>query len=210
MSKPEMAGAARWDARYAEEGWAYGTQPNDFVVEVADRIPKGRVLCIGDGEGRNGVWLASRGFDVTSLDQSKIGMEKAARFATERGVALTTLVRDLDGWDFEPKGWSAVVSIFCHLPSELRRRVHRAAAAALAPGGAFVLEAYAPEQLEYKTGGPPVRDLLVTPDDLRADVAGGGHTDLAIELLEQKVRLVHEGSFHDGQSAVVRLLAFRR
>lgn len=204
---PKQGDAARWnaehwDARYAEEGFAYGTTPNDFVVEVAGRIPKGRVLCIGDGQGRNGVYLASRGFGVTSLDQSHVGMEKAARLAAERGVVLTTLVRDLDGWDFEPKGWSGIVSIFCHLPSELRRRVHRAAAAALAPGGVFVLEAYSPEQLAYKTGGPPVRDLLVTLDDLRGDLEG-----LDLEGLEAKLRVVHEGRMHDGQSAVVRVLA---
>lgn len=198
-----MKGAEVWNARFAEEGWAYGTAPNDFLAEVADRIPKGRVLCIGDGEGRNGVWLATRGFEVTSLDQSRVGMEKAARLAEERGVPLTTLVADLDGFDFEPKGWSGVVTIFCHLPSALRRRVHRAAVGALAPGGAFVLEAYTPEQLEYKTGGPPVRDLLVTPDDLRGDLEGA-----RIERLEQTVRLVREGRFHDGQSSVVRALAF--
>lgn len=192
--------AEPWDARYAEDGFAYGTEPNDFVLEVESRIPKGRVLCIGDGQGRNGVYLASRGFEVTSLDQSRVGMEKAALLATERGVALATLVRDLDGWDFEPKGWSGIVSIFCHLPSELRRRVHRAAASALGAGGVFVLEAYGPEQLAYKTGGPTTRDLLVTLDDLRGDLEG-----LDLEVLENKVRLVHEGRFHNGQSAVVRV-----
>lgn len=193
-----------WNARYSEAGWAYGTAPNDWLVEIAARIPKGRVVCIGDGEGRNGVHLASLGYEVTSVDQSKVGMEKAAAFARERGVALETRVLDLDGWDFEPRGWSGVVSIFCHLPSELRRRVHRAALAALAPGGAFVLEAYAPEQLEYKTGGPPVRDLLVTVDDLRGDLEGA-----RFERAEQVVRIVREGRLHDGQSAVTRVLALR-
>lgn len=89
-----------WDQRYAGDSFFYGTEPNDFLRAEAAWLPRGRVLCIGDGEGRNGVWLAQQGHTVTSLDLSPVGMQKAAALAEQRGVALTTVVCDLTAYDF--------------------------------------------------------------------------------------------------------------
>ena len=195
-----------WDRRYAEQGFAYGTEPNDFLREVAERLPRaGRVLCLAEGEGRNAVFLAERGHDVTAMDLSPIGLEKAERLAKQRGVSLRTEAADLASYVIEEGAWSAIVAIWMHLPQPLRARVHQAAARGLAPGGALVIEAYTPRQLEKRTGGPPDVALLVEPDDLRTELAG-----LDIALLEERERDVHEGPYHDGPSAVVRALAFRR
>jgi SAM-dependent methyltransferase len=191
-----------WDQRFSEPGYAYGTEPNDFLREVATRIPAGPVVSIGDGEGRNGVFLALLGHPVTSVDGSSVGLAKADVLAKERGVALTTRHADLAEYDFAPGGYAAIVSIFCHLPAALRRDVHRRASAALARGGQFILEAYTPKQLEHKTGGPPVLDLLVTLEDLREDFAG-----LTIVHGLELERDIHEGRLHRGKSAVVQLVA---
>jgi SAM-dependent methyltransferase len=193
-----------WDQRYAEPGYAYGTRPNDFLAAVVDRLPKGRVLSLAEGEGRNGLFLASRGFDVTGIDQSAVGLEKARAQARERGLALTTLVMDLADFRIEPGHWAVIVSIFCHLPSAIRRRLSREAATGLVCGGALVLEAYTPHQIGRGTGGPQDPDLMPTLEELRSDLAG-----LSFEIAQETEREVREGRFHTGRGAVVQILAFR-
>jgi len=196
-------GAGRiWDERFAEPGWTYGTEPNGFLVSVVDRIPQGHVLSIGEGEGRNAVFLARRGYDVLGVDGSTVGLAKARRLAEEAGVAIATHLADLAEYEIAPGSWDGIVSIFCHLPAELRRRVHRQVVAGLKPGGVFVLEAYAPKQLQYGTGGPPTRDLLVSLDEAREELDG-----LAFEIAREAEREVHEGRRHFGLGAVVQVVA---
>jgi SAM-dependent methyltransferase len=195
-----------WDERYAEAGWAYGTEPNDFLVEVADAIPAGgRVLCLGDGQGRNGVFLAGRGHAVTAMDLSSVGMERGRELSAARGVHVDFQVGDLATYDLGVARWDAIVSIWVHLPSELRRAVHARVVRALAPGGVFLLEAYSPEQPALGTGGPPSGDLLVTVEALPGELAG-----LILERCEARHRIVHEGRYHHGESAVVQVVARAR
>ena len=201
-----MNDAARfWDARYGEPGFAYGEAPNDFVVEVEPSLPRGgRVLCLSEGEGRNAVFLASRGHTVHAVDLSAVGLEKARALAARRGVTITTEVADLARFAIAPGAWDAIVAIWMHLPQPLRARVHADAVRGLRAGGAFVIEAYRPEQLALGTGGPRELAMLVSPEDLRAELAG-----LALDRFEAIERTIHEGPFHDGRSAVVRVLARR-
>lgn len=193
-----------WNERYSSPEYAYGTEPNDFLSAVATRIPPGRVLSIGDGEGRNGVFLATRGYDVTSMDASTVGLAKAQRLAAARGVPIATIVADLADFVIAPDSWEGIVSIFCHLPPPLRRRVHEQVVHGLVPGGLYVLESYSPKQLGRGTGGPSSAELLPTLDMLRAELAG-------LELLHavEIERDVHEGEFHRGLSAVVQIIARR-
>lgn len=190
-----------WDERYAETGYAYGTDPNDFLVQVAGFIPPGPVLCLAEGQGRNAVYLAQQGHAVTAVDQSAVGLEKAQQLAALRGVPLTTVVGDLAHYDLGVGQWAGIVSIFCHLPGPLRRRVYGASVAALRPGGVLVLEAYTPAQLGHRTGGPQSRDLLATQAELQEELAG-------LEWLQAREieREIHEGKYHDGLSAVVQLV----
>jgi SAM-dependent methyltransferase len=191
-----------WNERYSSPGYAYGTEPNDFLAAVATRIPPGRVLSIADGEGRNGVFLATLGYDVTSVDASSVGLAKAQGLAAERGVRIATVVADLADYVISPGSWQGIVSIFCHLPPALRRRVHEQVVRGLAPDGVYVLEAYSVQQLRHGTGGPTSTELLPTLEALRAELAG---LDLlhAVEI----ERDIHEGALHHGPSAVVQVLA---
>lgn len=192
-----------WNDRYSEEGWAYGTEPNDFVRQHAHHLPRpGRVLCLAEGEGRNAVFLAAAGWEVVALDQSEVGLRKARHLAGERGVTLETVVQDLASWEPEPDSFDGVVSIWAHLPPPVRRHTHAAVVRALRPGGGFLLEAYTPRQLLHRTGGPPVTDLLYEPADLRADLDG-----LVFERLVEVEREIHEGRYHHGVSAVVQVVA---
>lgn len=196
--------ANMWDQRYAEQGYAYGTEPNDFLTQVTPRLPRGRALCLAEGEGRNAVWLAKHGLFVTGVDGSAVGLEKAQALAAERQVSIHTVVADLSAFPIEPASWDVIVSIWCHLPSTLRQKVHRACVAGLKPGGAFVLEAYTPKQLAFGTGGPKDVDMLPTLTGLKAELAG-----LDFEVGEELERPVHEGKLHAGHSAVVQVLAFK-
>lgn len=194
-----------WDERYRGEEYVYGTEPNDFLRSLADRLPAGRTLCIGEGEGRNAAFLAGLGHEVTALDASSVGLAKAARLAGSRGLSVATVHADLADYAFEPAAWDLVVSIFCHTPPALRRRVHAGIVGALRPGGMFLLEAYRPEQLGYATGGPPTAELMMTLADLRGELAG-----LEIVHGAELEREVREGRLHRGMAAVVQVLALRR
>ena len=191
-----------WNQRYSNETYAYGTEPNDFLVAMLEKLPGGRVLCLGEGEGRNAVWLAQQGREVTALDASEVGLGKARRLAEARGVEIATVHADLADFAIEPQRWDAIVSIFCHLPAELRRDVHRRCVEGLRPGGAMLLEAYTPGQLDYKTGGPPTAEMMMDAQSLRTELAG-----LEVLHLKECVRDVHEGEFHNGPGAVVQVLA---
>ena len=190
-----------WDQRYGGEEYAYGTEPNAFLVAMAGRLQMGRILCLGEGEGRNAVWLAGQGHDVTAVDASRVGLEKAERLAAERGVTITTAHSDLAEYDIGSDTWGGIVSVFCHLPPTLRADVHRRCVAGLRPGGVMLLEAYTPRQLAYGTGGPPVAELMMDEETLRAELAG-----LEFLHLQECEREIHEARFHTGLGTVVQVV----
>lgn len=191
-----------WEARYDTEVYVYGTAPNDFLAAKAAGLPPGRALCIADGEGRNGVYLAGLGHEVTSVDITESGMAKAARLAETNGVALTTVVADLADYDLGEHRWDLIVSIFAHTPPPIRARVHDAIARALAPGGRLILEAYTPDQIGRDTGGPKAPELTMTLDGLRQELTG-----MEIITGAEKIRSVIEGPGHTGDGAVVQVVA---
>jgi SAM-dependent methyltransferase len=194
--------ATFWNERYSATDYIYGTAPNEFVAEIADRIPAGPVLCLAEGEGRNAVFLAGRGHDVTAVDQSAAGLAKARRLATESGRVICTIEADLSTFRIEPNSWAGIITTFGHLPPALRREVYAAAVSGLIDCGVFALEAYTPAQLQFNTGGPRDIELLMTARALRAELAG-----LEFEILRELVRDVTEGPTHTGRGAVVQVLA---
>lgn len=193
-----------WDVRFAEPELAYGDQPNDFLREAAANLEPGRALCLAEGQGRNAVWLAERGFATTAVDLSAVGLRRARNLAASRGVNIETVVADLSTWQAEPSSFDLVVAIFAHLPSPARAQMHQMAARALKPGGRLILEAYTPRQLAHNTGGPRDVAMLVEPEVLRAELDG-----LVVETLQEVEREIHEGAFHNGLSAVVQCVARR-
>lgn len=196
-----------WDERYAEEGFAFGTDPNDFLREVVDELPVGRTLCIGDGEGRNGVFLARQGHRVVTVDLSPVGVVKARRLAADRGVELDARVADLDGFDLGTESWDCIVSVFCHLPPALRRTVHSAVPVALTAGGCFVFEAYRSANIGRGVGGPQNAEMTVELEDVLADL--GAASGLEIVIGREVERDIVEGRYHNGRSATTQVLARR-
>ena len=201
---PESSPAARWTARYDTAEYLYGETANDFLRAQAHLIPPGPVLCVADGEGRNGVWLAERGHPVTSVDFAPTATEKARRLARRRHVRIEAITADMAEWEIPAGVWSAVVWIFAHLPPPARAKALAGSVAGLAPGGLLLLEGYTPEQVGRGTGGPPDPALTFTEEMLAEATAG-----LDVLRLQAFERDVHEGRLHTGRAAVVQLVARR-
>lgn len=193
-----------WDARYSEPDYVYGTEPNTFLQSVIDYLPKGHVLSIAEGEGRNGVFLASLGFEVTGVDSSAAGLHKAQQLARQRSVQIETVVADLSAYVIAPQHWDVIVSIFAHVPRQLRRQLYADCVRGLKPGGVIVIEAYTPAQIELGTGGPKDPDMTPTLLDLEQELSG-----LEMIIARETVRDVIEGRYHTGRAAVVQLVARR-
>lgn len=192
-----------WESRYAEDGFAYGTDPNTYLASFANVFQKGsRVLVIGDGEGRNGVWLAQQGCEVVSVDQSQVGLEKAEKLAAEKNVKIETICADLTRWDWPESEFDVVVIIYVHFPPDIREQLHHHVVAALKTGGQLIMESFTPEQLNYDSGGPPVLEMLYTAEMMQNDFKS-----LEIQQLEECITELNEGKYHCGKGAVVRLLA---
>jgi SAM-dependent methyltransferase len=189
-----------WDERFGSLEYIYGTEPNDFLVSVASKIPQGKVLCLADGEGRNGTYLASLGYEVVAVDQSTVGLAKAQKLAQEKQVQISTIHADLADFVIEPQAWDGIVSIFCHLPPDLRSQVYRQAVQGLKSSGVFVLEAFSPEQLSYNTGGPKNIDMLPALSQLQQELTG-----LDWEIARSLERDLDEGRYHSGKAAVIQI-----
>ena len=190
-----------WDERFDTPEYIYGTQPNDFLVSVANEIPPSKVLCLADGEGRNGVYLASLGYEVLAVDQSAVGLAKAQKLAIAKQVSITTIQANLADFVIEAEAWDGIVSIYCHLPSALRNKVYQQIIRGLKPNGVFMLEGFAPEQLQYNTGGPKDLDLLPKLVTLQEELGS-----LNWEISQDIERELWEGRYHNGKAAVIQML----
>ena len=195
-----MSDAAAWDSRYAGGDFQFGEAPNDFLRAQSWRFQPGmRALAAGDGEGRNGVFLAEQGLDVTSLDWSATGIAKANALAARRGVPLRGVVADLAAWDWPASSFDLIAWIFVHLPPADRAAAASGVLRALAPGGLLVLECFTPAQEGRRSGGPKDPSLLWS----RAIVEDCFGALEVVELFEGTVHL-DEGPRHQGRAEVVR------
>lgn len=188
-----------WNERFASEEYFYGVHPNKFLASVSGIFPQGaKILCIGEGEGRNAVFLATLGLDVTAVDFSEEGKKKSLALAEKNKVKLDYHISALENFDFGQGQWDVVVSIFCHLPSTIRCHVHRKMQASLKKGGLVILQSYNPKQLEYNTGGPKDLSMLYTPELIREDL-----NIISWIKLENSLCEISEGKGHQGMSSVL-------
>jgi SAM-dependent methyltransferase len=191
-----------WDERYSTEEYAYGTTPNEFLVEKVDCIPKGKVLSLAEGEGRNAVFLAQQGYSVTAVDGSLVGLHKAKKLAEENDVVVELIHADLADYDLGENRWDGIVSIFCPLPSSLRKELYKKVIRGLKPNGVFLLEAYTPDQLTHGTGGGSSVDSMQSAATLSLELG-----DLKFTHLLELERDVVEGIYHTGIGSVVQAIA---
>lgn len=197
---------AFWSARYRDAGedYLFGTAPNAFLARQAESFAAGMcVLSVADGEGRNSVWLAEQGCQVTATEISPVALEKAAKLARARQVEVCTLQTDILNWAWPQAAFDAVVGIFIQFAAPLEReRLLAGMKQATRPGGIVLLQGYTPKQLEYRTGGPSAVENLYTEVMLQ-DAFG----DWEILLLQEYESYLEEGSAHAGRSALIDLVA---
>lgn len=194
-----------WNERFDQEEFIFGKEPNEYLVEKARQHLKvnDKVLCIADGEGRNGVWLAKQGMNVVGFDASDIALAKAKKFAQENHVQVDYSFSDTDSFDWQVNEYDAVVGIFIQFADPaMRERIFRQTYQTLKPGGIFILQGYTPKQLEYKTGGPSLIEHLYTEDLIR-DLA----KDFTILELTSYEKELSEGPRHTGMSGILGLVA---
>jgi SAM-dependent methyltransferase len=191
-----------WDQRYSEPGFVYGQEPNLFFKQVIDELRPGKLLLPGEGEGRNAVYAAGLGWDVTAFDQSRVARKKALAWAGELGLTINYLVGDLSDLSCYDQEYDLIAIVYTHLVPQARIFMHRRLEGCLIPGGTIIMECFHKDQLNYATGGPRVAELLYHEDEIRNDFSR-----LSIKQCENLVLDVHEGKYHSGESSVVRLIA---
>jgi len=202
--------AAIWDERYSGKEYVYGEEPNNYLKEQLDKIPVGRILFAGEGEGRNAVYAAGLGWKVWAFDISREGKSKAEQLAERHRVEIDYRVGELHELNYEKEQFDAIVLIFAHFPADERASLHKALSDCLRPGGTLILEAFSKNHARYQAvnpvaGGPKDIAMLLSVDDVKNDFP---QLDI-LELKETEVNL-SEGSYHNGLSAVVRFTGRKR
>jgi SAM-dependent methyltransferase len=198
---------AFWNQRYAAAGEShlFGTAPSQFLPAHMDWLRGARsVLCVADGEGRNSVWLAAQGLDVTATDLSPVALAKAAQHARNHGVSVRFVEADvLQGWTWPVAAYDAVVAVFVQfVGADQQGAFFAAMRAAVKPGGVLLLHGYTPEQIGYGTGGPSAAENMYTEALLVAAFA-----DWQIKRLQAYELELDEGAGHAGRSALIDLVA---
>ncbi len=198
-----MSEFERWQKRYAEPGYHFGTEPNAFLKSKAHLLKPGqKALSIADGEGRNGVFIAEQGPAVTAFDFSPNALAKARALAKERGVTVRFEQADLYDYHWPTEAFDVVAAIFFQFaPPPERAKVFAGIKRALKRGGLLLMEGYSPKQLQYKTGGPSEVENLYTRELLEKSFADFS----SIEVAEYD-KEIHEGAGHGGMSALIDLV----
>ncbi len=197
-------GGEFWDERYSSIGFVYGTEPNIFFKDKLDKLKIGNILLLGEGEGRNAVYAAVKGWNVDAVDFSIIAKEKALNLAVENSVSINYEIADLS--EYKPKSnyYDAAAIIFLHLNPRIRSDVHSKVVDSLKPDGTLILEVYEKEQLGKDSGGPKNIDMLYSKEELKDDLK-----KMKIIIFEKKIITLNESEQHKGKAAVLRLIAVK-
>jgi SAM-dependent methyltransferase len=191
-----------WDERYSTLEYVYGKEPNEFFREQLQIQPPGKLLLPGEGEGRNAVYAATWGWNVSAYDTSTEGRKKALALAKEYGVKIEYSPGSYADAELHQQQYDMVGLFFTHMPSEMRIPFHKMIAGLLKPSGTIVLECFHKDQVHRDTGGPGNPDFLFSEEELSADFAS-----LNILHLEKRVRDLQEGLFHQGEAVVIQMVA---
>lgn len=187
-----------WDERYSSIEYIYGLNPNKYFKNFIDNNSKGKILLPADGEGRNGVYAAKKGWNVISFDFSKVAVEKALDLAKNNNVKIDAIVSSAKDFNSDPEVFDAIALIFLHMQPEERREIHKKLTEFLKPGGKIFLCAFTKEQYANDSGGPKDIDMLFDPKDILWDFDG-----LRVDQLEEIEYDMEEGNFHSGKANIL-------
>lgn len=198
----------KWDESYNIEEYRYGETPNLFFKETIDKLPSGKILLPADGEGRNGVYAATRGWSVDAFDQSLRAKEKALCLAQKNNVAISFKVIDFEdvSENYIADSYNAIALTYVHLPEQLKIKYHRSLLPLLKVGGHIIIEGFTKEHVKYQqqnpmAGGPPHVDMMYSKQEIISIF-----DSLEIDLLEEKEIRLAEGIGHNGKASVIRFV----
>lgn len=194
-----------WDDRYRSDEYVYGLEPNEFFKEVINEHKPGKILLPADGEGRNSVYAAIKGWKVDAFDFSRNAVKKALELAGKNKVKINCYIDELENLTSNKNSYDAIALIFVHLTPDLRKIVHKNIVNLLNPGGILILEAFEKEQINNDTGGPRNIEMLFSKEELECDFQ-----NLEIDFIEQAVNNINVGKYHTGKSDVIRLIGHKR
>lgn len=195
-----------WNTRFQSDHYIYGTEPNVFLKEIQKKLQlKGEGLAIAEGEGRNAVFLAEQGMNVTTWDYAESGLDKTKKLAKAKGVTVNTELVDLNNAKWEKDAWDQIVCIFGHLPTELRKKTLLGVKEAVKPGGYFVTEVYSVHQIPYQSGGPKDIDFLYKPEEFLETFSNWKIIHFFMGEVER-----YEGELHNGLSHVIQFVGEKR
>jgi ubiquinone/menaquinone biosynthesis C-methylase UbiE len=190
-----------WDERYAEKEFAYGKEPNQFLKENLHKLPKGKILFVAEGEGRNAVFAAQNGYEVVAFDYSESAKNKALTLAKEQNVRLDYLVSDVMVVPFETESFDAMVFIFAHFPAVFRKQAHQKLVSFLKPDGKVLFEAFEKNQLQFTSGGPKELAMLFSEEEVKEEFPSIGFDFLKTVTID-----LAEGPYHQGKGVVIRFI----
>ena len=194
-----------WNERYAEKEFVYGKEPNAFLRENLHQLPKNKILFVAEGEGRNAVFTAQNGFEVEAFDYSESAKNKALVLAFEQNVQLNYLVSDVIEVPYETESFDALVMIFAHFPSAIRKQALQKLLSLLKPNGKILFEAFEKNQLQFSSGGPKDLSMLFSEEEVKEEFPS-----IHFEFLETTVIDLNEGPYHQGKGAVIRFIGSKR
>ncbi|MBE4948421.1 class I SAM-dependent methyltransferase [Chryseobacterium culicis] len=201
---------SRWDDRYSSEAFAYGTEPNKYLKEQLSQLKPGTILFPAEGEGRNAVFAATMGWQVSAFDISANGRNKALQLAEQQQTTIDYQVGELSSLDYQNEQFDAVALIYAHFPGAVKSSIHKMLNQYLRTGGFVIFEAFSKNHLEYiakneKVGGPKDIESLFSIEEIKSDFPDYH----IIELEETEIEL-SEGLFHNGTGSVIRFVGQKR
>ncbi len=200
----------RWNKRFEQKEFAYGTLPNEFFKQELHKLQPGKILLGAEGEGRNAVYAAGLGWDVSAFDISVEGKKKALALAQKHGATIDYQVGQLPDLNYEDQEFDTIALIYAHFPPSLKSQYHRLLHQKLRVGGFVIFEAFGKNHLAYrsknpKIGGPPDYDSLFSVEELKSDF---GDYEV-FTLVEEEVEL-QEGLYHNGIGSVTRFVGRKK
>lgn len=200
----------RWNERYNKEEFAFGEQPNEYLKEQLEKLKVGKILFPAEGEGRNAVFAAKLGWNVSAFDISIEGKKKAFRLAEANQVKIDYQVGELQTLDYRSEQFDAIALIYAHFPAEIKSYYHKTLSQYLRKDGLVILEAFSKKHIHYvlkneKVGGPRELEMLFSIDEIKSDFENYE----IIELEEKEIEL-KEGLFHNGNGSVIRFVGRKR
>ena len=192
-----------WNEKFNRDGYLFGKSPNAYIAKNSTLLkPKDSVLCLGEGEGRNALFLAKNNFDVTAIDASDVGLQKAKELASANNCEIETEQLDLNDWNPKENSFNAIVCSYLHLEEPLRSQTFKSITHALSPNGIFIGEFFSHEQLNYSSGGPKNISLLYDLGSIKSILE---NENIKIIELAQELTNLDEGNGHQGEASVIRI-----